>query len=439
MANPDSSTGSSPLLRGESKLDDFARTAVTADANVSAARVALILVGMTIALPAFVLGGQLGIGLGLRGVLEASFGGGALLAFVAAATAAVGAKSRLSSYVLITRAFGETGGKIVNAALAFSLVGWFGVVAMMFGDSVAQCLGSKSTLLVQIAAIVGSVLMTISALVGFKALDRLSIVLTPLKALLLIGCAVISMRKLGWDLAALSSYSPSGSISGGVGIVVGGLIAAVTIQPDICRFVGSPVRAALASALVFGLIFPIVLLLSAVPVITFLNSDYVHILVMLGLGIPALLIVMLAAWTANTYNVYASSLAMSTMSARVSRARWAVLVGIIGTLLGLFGISSQLATYLGLLSTIIPPISGIYILAFYFDRRPLDGGFIIRQWRPTAFLAWGAGAAIGSIEIGLGKALLFTPALDSLAASALLFAMAYVAVRRPLGGSSFGL
>src|SRR6201999_2785275 len=88
-------------------------------------RIALILLGATIALPAFVMGATLNAAMGTRGAIVASIVGGFVLACIAAAAAVVGAHSRLSSYQLILSAFGARGGKWVNGCLSVVMVGWF--------------------------------------------------------------------------------------------------------------------------------------------------------------------------------------------------------------------------------------------------------------------------------------------------------------------------
>src|ERR1700761_1369596 len=107
----------------------------TVGAAVSGVRIALILMGATIALPAFVMGASLNAAMGPRCSIIASIVGGFVLACIAAAAAVVGAHSRLSSYQLILRAFGSRGGKWVNACLSVVMVGWFAVVASLFGDA----------------------------------------------------------------------------------------------------------------------------------------------------------------------------------------------------------------------------------------------------------------------------------------------------------------
>src|ERR1700744_942393 len=100
----------------------------TVGAAVSGLRIALILLGATLALPAFMMGAPLTAAMGPRGAIIASIAGGFVLACIAAAAAVVGAHSRLSSYQLILRAFGSRGGKWVNGCLSGVMVGWFAVV-----------------------------------------------------------------------------------------------------------------------------------------------------------------------------------------------------------------------------------------------------------------------------------------------------------------------
>src|ERR1700740_703708 len=81
-------------------------------------RLALVIVAGLVALPAFAIGAELDAALGVKGVIEASLGGGTILAWVAVLAAIAGAQSRLSSYALIINAFGTQGGKLVNFVLA---------------------------------------------------------------------------------------------------------------------------------------------------------------------------------------------------------------------------------------------------------------------------------------------------------------------------------
>ncbi|GIL39613.1 cytosine permease [Roseiterribacter gracilis] len=401
--------------------DDFARDRVPQSATIGLLRLLLILLAIPIALPAFVLGAQLGKGLGLAGAVLGCFAGGAVLAAIAVPAAFVGARAKLSTYMLINQAFGATGGKLVNALLALSLLGWFGVIMTMFGRSAFETLqalaGAQPIGMLGWSAL-GCVLMIVTSVVGFRAIDRLSLLLTPFKILLLVWTLVAAISRYGMETARAALAQPDFSLAAGISMVVGGLAAGAVLQPDICRFARSARAGTIAAFLTFAVGFPLVLLLAAIPALATGESDMITIMIGLGLGVPALLIVLLAAWTMNTYNLYASSLVLTTILPHEKRWRATLVVGVIGAALGVLGISDLLVPYLLILSIAIPPIGGVYVVS-YFARRDAP----IAQFHIAAFAAWFAGAGFAFA----GFALTPVPAVDSTLIAAVL---TFLLVRR---------
>src|SRR6202021_1399123 len=104
-------------------------------AQVSAWRIVLILLAVMIALPAFVMGAELSFTLGARRAVPAALLGGAVLGSIAALTGTVGARSRNSPHMLIDDASGQQDARVANAVLGFSILGWYGGVAMMRGHA----------------------------------------------------------------------------------------------------------------------------------------------------------------------------------------------------------------------------------------------------------------------------------------------------------------
>jgi cytosine permease len=124
--------------------DKFALGAVPDEARTTALSIGVMLLAANISLPALVTGGQLGLARGFAGTVTASFGGGLVLAVLAGVCAYAGARSRLTTYLLIVRAFGTRGGEVINLLLSCSVVGWFGVVLMLFAETMARMAGGSS-------------------------------------------------------------------------------------------------------------------------------------------------------------------------------------------------------------------------------------------------------------------------------------------------------
>jgi cytosine permease len=406
-------------------VEDYARDSVPQTATIGIVRIAMILIGTTIALPAFVLGAELGAGLGFGRMVFVCFAGGLVLAGLAVPSAYAGARARLSTYLLVVAAFGRSGGRLANAVIGLSLLGWFGVIAMMFGRSAAQiagAAGSRAAVLGWAAG--GAAIMIVSAIVGFRALDRLSSVLTPVKAILLVTTAGAALHRYG--SATLADMQGSGMPLGtGVTLVVGALAIGAIVQPDFCRYARTPVQAAIASGSVFALAFPLVLLLAGTPSIAMHETDIVTIMIALGLGIPAMLTVILAAWANNTYNLYAGSLVLATIFTHQPRWRLTLAVGLVGAALGLLGIGDAVVPYLVLLSIAIPPIGGVYLANFYLASHRGERLEPAGAWHAAALVAWLLGTGIAGLETWRHVALAGIPALDSL----LIAAAAYLPLR----------
>jgi cytosine permease len=401
----------------------------TAGAAVSGVRIALILLGATIALPAFVMGASLNRAMGTRGAIVASIVGGFVLACIAAAAAIVGAHSRLSSYQLILRAFGARGGKWVNGCLSVVMVGWFAVVASLFGDAALRAGGRFLPLSAQEWLVIGIVAMAGTTLAGFRALDILASLTTPLKILLLASTVYVSLAKTGGAGLWTTPDHPTLSGPQGASFVVGGVIVGALLTPDLARLATSRGQAALACFLAFALGQPLVLSLAGIPARLAGESDLVLIMLSLGLGLPAILVVILAAWSSNAYNLYAITLVYRTFT-RAAPWKLALFGGCLGGALAISGLAQKLTPFLLVLSVAIPPIAGVYLAAYYIawwlrETPP------VRAWRVDSIAAWLTGVAVASLEMPLALSLTGVTAIDALLVSMLAYVAFHFIFYRP--------
>ena len=399
---------------------DFSTSQVPAKATYTGWHIALIVIGGTIAVPAFLMAANLGASLGLRSAAIAFGCGCFILGSLAALTGLAGQKSGLSAYMLNEFAFGRWGGRVASTVVSCTLIGWFGVTSALFGRA-ANLIGQTVFGVdwpVEIYMILGGGLIVAVTVTGFKGIDKLALALVPVMLAFLMMAAWLSLPKLEqWT-------EPTGgtpmTLTTAISAIVGSYIAGVTIQPDYSRFARTK-KAALGSAFVaLAISFPILLFGTAIPSIAYNEPDLLKVMIALGIGVPAFLLLVLAAWSSNVLSVYSGALALATVFRRFDLRVLIVGVGTLGTLLALAGAGDYLIQYLVLLGITIPPISSIYVIETLFFRDRFDEAELNR--RPRVLLralgCWLAAVAVGACShFGLFS-LTTVAALDSIVVAA---------------------
>ncbi|RMF10066.1 MAG: cytosine permease [Alphaproteobacteria bacterium] len=406
-------------------VEDYSKKPVPDTRTVSGIRVALVIIGISIALPAFVAGIQIGSAVGLTHAIIAFFAGGLILTILGVLTSVVGARARLTTYMLVQFSFGPQGARLVNFILAATMFGWFGVNASLFGKATATTMeaiygyGGLEDLYVAI----GGALMVVTTIFGFRALDKLSLFAVPVLLAILVGIMALSVT--GTDPATLFATA-RGDMTLGLAIsaTAGGMMAGVVTMPDLARYLAGKAQAVIAMVLAFALGGPTILLTAAVPSLATGQSDLLLILLSLGFGVPALFLLIFATWTSNAANVYSSGLSLAATFPGVHRWKLTVAAGAAGTLLAIAGIMDHFVPFLVGLGVTIPPVAGIYVAHFYFVAHQRYDLAILSTLPPVrwrAFVGWAAGVAVGCLGAYGGVTLTTIPALDSLLVSGALY------------------
>ena len=411
---------------------DFSKSQVPASATYTGWHIAFVIVGGTIAVPAFLMAANLGASLGLRDAAIAFGCGCFILGSMAALTGLCGQKSGLSAYMLNEFAFGRWGGRIASTVVSMTLIGWFGVTSALFGRA-ANLMGRSVFGIdwpVELYMVLGGGLIVAVTVTGFKGIDKLALALVPIMLGFLMMAAWMSLPQLEqWT-------EPTGgtpmTLTTAISAIVGSYIAGVTIQPDYARFARSR-RAALGSAFVaLAISFPILLFCTAIPSIAYNEPDLLNVMIALGIGIPAFLLLILAAWSSNVLSVYSGALALATVFRRLDLRVLIVAVGTLGTFLALAGAGDYLIEYLVLLGITIPPISSIYLVDTLLFRKRFDEVELSKRPRLAlkALVTWIAAVSVGACShFGLFT-LTTVAALDSIVVAAALSVIAGGGFRR---------
>ncbi|MDP5071802.1 MAG: permease, partial [Congregibacter sp.] len=119
-----------------------------------------------------------------------------------------------------------------------------------------------------------------------------------------------------------------------------------------------------------------------IPVLVWGELEPMTYMLLMGFGGLALAVLVFATWTTNVINLYSTALA-SRASVPLGDYRSVVIVmGLVGTLAAIVGISDQLIDFLILMGLLVPPIAGVYFADFYiFGRKDFSANHL--EQRPA--------------------------------------------------------
>jgi cytosine permease len=214
---------------------------------------------------------------------------------------------------------------------------------------------------------------------------------------------------------------------------VGSFIVGATIMPDLCRYARRRWEGVAAAAVSLGIVFPAVFFSAMIPSLATGQKDLILIMMGLGMGLPALVLIIFATWSTNSHNLYATSLTLSSIFPSFPKWKITIAAGIIGTILAALGIMDYFIDFLLFLGITIPPIAGIYVADFFFVRgRNYDVADIAHRpdWNWVAFGAWVLASGIGIATAQGLFTLTSIPACDSIVAAFSLYLAGVRCARR---------
>jgi len=411
-------------------LEDYGATPVPAEQRRGWFAMGIIIWGVAICIPAFMLGGMTGSMLGMGKAIGASLLGALILTVLSILTGIVGAHTRVSTAMSTQFAFGRYGNIIFALLLFIGTFGWFGVQLEMFAQAVIGAVksltGGAVALPRWLPIIGGGILMSITALIGFKAIERLSAIVIPILLVLLVATLIMAFR--GHSLAEVFAKAPAQPVPFGlvVSIVAGAFAIGAVIQPDITRYAKSKGQASVA--MIFGMMigFPLVLILSAFLGAASGQADFASIMLTYHSGIWgffAMFVIVFATWTTNDNNLYSGALSIYTLIRALPKWLLTAIGGALGTILALAGIMGQFVTWLSILGVTIPPIGAVMIVDFFLFKGTeykFEKLAALPAIRLVPILSWALATAFGFLTNF--KVFTFTsaPALDTIIVAAVV-------------------
>ncbi|MDH4073301.1 MAG: cytosine permease [Gammaproteobacteria bacterium] len=379
--------------------DASSRTPVDPSEAVSGFQIGIVLIGISITLPLMYSAGELAEGIGLANAVIATFAGALVLSLMSIPAAIVGARTRLSSYMIIEHTFGYAGAKFVNFWFGVFLLGWYAVTAELFGRTLYLAAGELTTLAIPewTWTVLSSAVVTVTTIYGFRAIDRLALVAVPFLLLALAGVVVLSLRKA--PIAALIALGGTGDIDMATAIsaVIGAAIVGVVLTPDLTRYARTTRDCITASFLGQGGGMSIAYIVGMIPVLAWGELEPMTYMFMMGLGGIALAVLVFATWTTNVINLYSTALA-SRASVPLGDYRSVVIaMGVLGTTAAIVGISENLIDFLVVMGLLVPPIAGVYLADFFvFGRTDFSAERL--EHRPAI--------RVNAVVVGLGTGII---------------------------------
>ena len=297
----------------------------------------------------------------------------------------IGGRSGKSAMETVKMSFGQRGGLLFAALNVLQLVSW---TAIMIYDG-ALAVGGIFSAGHRVWCLVIGGLILVWILVGVTNLGLLNkISMAALLVLTVVLCGVIFFREpVGADLGEAMSFGAA------VELAVAMPLSWLPLISDYTREAEKPLRATLASAVVYGLVSTWMYAIGMGAAIFTGESDIASIMVKAGLGAAALVILILSTVTTTFLDAWSAGISAESLSKKLD-GRWtAAAVTVIGAAGAMLFPMDDITGFLYLIGSVFAPMIAIQIADFFLLKRDRSGkGFDLRNLAVWAvgFLAYRA-------------------------------------------------
>lgn len=270
----------------------------------------------------------------------------------------IGAKSGRTAMETVKMSFGQKGSMLFSALNVLQLVGW---TAIMIYDGALAANGVLATGAWLWCVVIG-VLIVVWILIGITDLGLINkIVMTALFLLTVVLCAVIfgGGSAVGGDLGEAMSFGAAVELAVAMPLSWLPLISDYTCEAE------KPFAATLASTLTYGVISCWMYVIGMGAAIFTGEGDIAAIMVKAGLGVAALLILVLSTVTTTFLDAYSAGISAESLWSRLNGKKTAVVVTVIGTVGAILFPMDDITGFLYLIGSVFAPMIAIQIVNFF--------------------------------------------------------------------------
>lgn len=301
----------------------------------------------------------LGFSKGIAAILIGHTIGCALFFF----TGYIGALSKKSSMETTRISFGKIGGSFFALLNVLQLVGWTGIM-IYDGSLAANGIANSSS---WIWALVIGALIVLWILIGITNIGKLNLVaMTALFVLTLVLCKVIFFGKNA--VVAIESAGESLSFGAAVELAVAMPLSWLPLISDYTKDSAKPFAATLASTLTYFAVSCWMYIIGMGAALLTGTSDIAQIMLKAGLGIPALVIIVLSTVTTTFLDAFSAGISFRAIFKNANTKIVGIIVALVGTLAAVFYPMDNITDFLYLIGSVFAPMTAILIADFFVTK-----------------------------------------------------------------------
>lgn len=278
-------------------------------------------------------------------------------------TGYIGALSKKSSMETTRISFGKIGGSFFALLNVLQLVGWTGIM-IYDGSLAANGIANSSS---WIWALVIGALIVLWILIGITNIGKLNLVaMTALFVLTLVLCKVIFFGKNA--VVAIESAGESISFGAAVELAVAMPLSWLPLISDYTKDSAKPFAATLASTLTYFAVSCWMYIIGMGAALLTGTSDIAQIMLKAGLGIPALVIIVLSTVTTTFLDAFSAGISFRAIFKNANTKIVGVIVAVVGTLAAVFYPMDNITDFLYLIGSVFAPMTAILIADFFVTK-----------------------------------------------------------------------
>lgn len=309
----------------------------------------------------------------------------------------IGGKTGKSAMETVMMSFGRKGSILFSVLNIIQLVGW---TAIMIYDGALAANGAWDIGSWIWCLVIGT-LIVLWLLIGIQNLGKVNTIsMSALTVLSIVLSFVIFKNRTCTD-----SISDAMSFGAAVELSVAMPLSWLPLISDYTREAEKPALATFASVLVYGLVSCWMYLIGMGASIFTGTSDIAQIMVKAGLGIAALLIIVLSTVTTTFLDAYSAGISCEAISDKINGKWTAIAAAVIGTIGAIAFPMTDITDFLYLIGSVFAPMIAIQIADFYL----LKSDYSHTSFNLINLLIWAAGfiayRLLMRIDIPIGNTL----------------------------------